>query len=65
MNLATSEPLALVQELPFFDNLIKMDPLLVSALDLCFHDLINGFIFHVVGFELCWFQLFFYLRGVQ
>jgi hypothetical protein len=35
LNLAPGEPLALVQALPCFDNSIKLDPLLSSALDLC------------------------------
>jgi hypothetical protein len=47
-NLALGEPLALVQELPCLDNLIKLDPLLVSALDMCVHYLISGCMFHVV-----------------
>ena len=42
LNLALGEPLALVQELPCFDDLIKMDPLLSSALDMCVHNLITG-----------------------
>jgi hypothetical protein len=41
LNLALGEPLSLVQELPCFDNLIKLDPLLESALDLSIHDMIN------------------------
>jgi hypothetical protein len=61
LNLAPGEPLALVEELPCFDNLIKLDPLLVSFLDLCFHDMINGFMFHAFKVELCWCQLFYYL----
>ena len=40
LNLALGEPLALVQELPCFDDSIKLDPLLSSALDLHFHNLI-------------------------
>jgi hypothetical protein len=52
LNLAPGEPLALVQELPCFDNPIKLDPLLVSALDLCVHDMISGFLFHAVRVEL-------------
>jgi hypothetical protein len=42
LNLAPSEPLALVQELPCFDDSINLDPLLLSALDLCVHHLITG-----------------------
>jgi hypothetical protein len=41
LNLAPGEPLALVQELPCFDNSIKLDPLLSSALDLCVHNMIT------------------------
>jgi hypothetical protein len=65
LKLTLGEPLALVQELPCFDSPIKLDPMLVSDLDLCVHDLINGFLFHVVRVDLCWCQLFYYLRGVQ
>jgi hypothetical protein len=61
LNLASGEPLALVQELPCFDNLIKLDPLLVSALDLCVHDMISGCLFHVVKVELYWCQFLCYL----
>jgi hypothetical protein len=64
LNLDPGEPLALVQELACFDNPIKLDPLLESALDLCVHDLIIGFMFHLFRVELYWCQLFFYLRGV-
>jgi hypothetical protein len=42
LNLAPGEPLALVQELPCFDDSIKLDPLLSSALDLCVHNMIIG-----------------------
>jgi hypothetical protein len=41
LNLAPGEPLALVQELPCFDDSIKLDPLLSSALDLCVHNMIT------------------------
>ena len=61
LNLAPGEPLALVQEMPSLDNPIKLDPMLASDLDLCVHDHINGFLFHVVKIELCWCQLFFYI----
>jgi hypothetical protein len=33
LSFAPGEPLALVQELPFFDNSIKLDPLLEISLD--------------------------------
>jgi hypothetical protein len=42
LNLAPGEPLALVQELPCFDDSIKLDPLLLSALNLSIHNLIIG-----------------------
>jgi hypothetical protein len=54
LNLAPGEPLALVQELPCFDNSIKLDPLLLSALDMCVHNIIIGFILYEVEVELCW-----------
>jgi hypothetical protein len=40
LNLALGEPLALVQELTYFDDSIKLDPLFSSALDLCVHNMI-------------------------
>jgi hypothetical protein len=43
LNLAPGEPLALVQELPCFDDSIKLDPLLSSSLDMCVHNMIIGF----------------------
>jgi hypothetical protein len=61
LNLAPGEPLALVQELPFFHDSIKLDPLLSSALDMCFHNLIIGCFLYAVRVELYWFQLFFYV----
>jgi hypothetical protein len=54
LNLASGKPLALVQELPCLDNLIKLDPLLASTLDPCVHYLISGCLFHAVRVELCW-----------
>ena len=60
LNLTPSEPLTLVQELPYFDDLIKMDPLLSSCLDLCVQNLIIGFLLYAVEVELCWCHLFFY-----
>jgi len=65
LNLVLGEPLPLVQELPCLDNPIKLDPLQESALDLCVYYLINVFMFYEVMVELCWFQLFYDLRGVQ
>jgi hypothetical protein len=41
-----------VQELPCFDDSIKMDPLLSSALDLCVHNMIIGFLLYAVRVEL-------------
>jgi hypothetical protein len=61
LNLAPGEPLSLVQELSCFDDTIKLDPLLVSDLDLCVHNLIIGFLLHVVRVELYWCELFYYL----
>jgi hypothetical protein len=56
LNLAPGEPLALVQELPCFDDSIKLDPLLLSALDLSVHNMIIGCLLYAVGVELCWCQ---------
>jgi hypothetical protein len=61
LNLAPGEPLSLVQELPFFDNKIKIKILLSCSLDLCVHDMINRCMFHAVIVELYRCQLFFYL----
>jgi hypothetical protein len=63
LNLDLGEPLALVQELPCLDNSIKLDLMLASALDLCVHYLISGFIFHAFMVEICWFQFFCDLLG--
>jgi hypothetical protein len=64
LNLAPGEPLALVQELPCFDNLINLDPLLASGLELFFHNTITGCMLYAFGVDLFWFQLFCYLLGV-
>jgi hypothetical protein len=61
LNLASSDPLALVQKLPCFDNSIKLDPLLASALDLFVHNMITGCMLYAVGVEIYLCQLFFYL----
>jgi hypothetical protein len=53
-NLALGEPLALVQELPCFDDSIKLDPLLSSALNLCVHNLIIGCLLYAIRVEICW-----------
>jgi hypothetical protein len=60
LNLAPGEPLALVQELPCFDDSIKLNPLFLSALDLCVHNLIIGFLLYAVMVELCGCQMFCY-----
>jgi hypothetical protein len=65
LNLVVSESLALVQELPRFDNSIKLKLLLASDLKLCVHDMISGFLFHEKRVELFRCQLFCYLRGLQ
>ena len=60
LNLAPGETFALVQELPCFDDLIKLDPLLLSSLDLCVHNLIAGCLLDAVRVELYWCQLLCY-----
>ena len=53
LNLAPGKPLALVQELPYFVNLIKLNPLLKSSLDLCVYNMINGCMFHAIRVDIC------------
>jgi hypothetical protein len=55
------EPLSLVEELPYLDNPIKLDPLLAISLDLCVHYLINGCMFNVVRVDIYWCQHFYNL----
>ena len=62
LNLALGEPLALVQELPCFDDSIKLGPFLSSALDMCVHNMIIGFLLHVFRVDLFWFQLLYLLK---
>jgi hypothetical protein len=38
-----------VQELPYFDNSIKLDPLLSSSLDMCVYNMIAGCMLDAVG----------------
>jgi hypothetical protein len=59
LNLAPGEPLSLVQELPYLDNSINLNPLLESALDLCAHYLISVCLLHEVMVDIYWFQLFY------
>jgi hypothetical protein len=54
LNLAPGEPLALVQEFPCFDDSIKLDPLLSSALDLSVHNNIIGFLLYAFAVDICW-----------
>jgi hypothetical protein len=49
LNLALGEPLATVQEFPHCDDSIKLDPLLSSALDICVHNMIIGYMLYAVG----------------
>jgi hypothetical protein len=60
LNLVPGEPLALVQELPYFDDSIKLDPLLSSSLDMFVHNMIIGCLLYAVGVELCWCHLLCY-----
>jgi hypothetical protein len=60
LNLAPGEPLTLVQELPCFDDSIKLDPLLSSALDLCVHNMIIGCLLYEFRVEIFWCQMFYY-----
>jgi hypothetical protein len=60
LNLAPGEPLALVQELPCFNDSINLDPLLSSTLDLSVHNMIIGCLLYVVEVDLFWCQLFCY-----
>jgi hypothetical protein len=53
LNLALGELLSLVEEFPYLDSRINMDPLLVSSLDLCVHYMISGCLFHAVMIDLC------------
>ena len=53
LNLASCEPLVLVQKLPCFDGLIKLDPLLLSALDMCVHNMISRCLLYAFGVEQC------------
>ena len=48
LNLVPGEPLALVHELASFDNLIQLDLLLASVLDLHVHYTICGGFFHAI-----------------
>jgi hypothetical protein len=61
LNLASGEPLALVQELPDFDNSINLDPLLVSSIEPFVHNMIIGCMLYAFEVDLCWCQLLFYL----
>jgi hypothetical protein len=53
LNLTPSEPLALVKYLSYFDDLIKLDVLLVVEIHPSVHDVINCCLFIIVRIELC------------
>jgi hypothetical protein len=61
LNLAPGEALALVQELPCFDNSIKMDPLIASAIDMFVHNMIIEFLLYEFKVDIYWCHLFCYL----
>jgi hypothetical protein len=61
LNLTLCEPLALVQELPCFDNSIKLGLWLASVVDMFVHNMITRFLFNAVDFHIYWCQLFLYL----
>jgi hypothetical protein len=65
LDFVLGEPLALVEEFPCLDNLIKLDLMLASSLDLCVHYVFGGCLFHVVRVEIYWCQLFRDLIGIQ
>jgi hypothetical protein len=52
LNLAPHEPLALMKNLPCFDDPVELYVLLVGAINLCIHDLINYSLLKVVKVEL-------------
>jgi hypothetical protein len=52
LNLTLGEPLSLVKKLPFFDDPIELDVLLMVALHLGLRDLINYFMFNPFNIEL-------------
>jgi hypothetical protein len=58
LDFSLGEPLSLVEEFPYLENPIKLDPLLVSSIDLCVHYLISGCLFDAIRVEIFWFQLF-------
>jgi hypothetical protein len=61
LNLASGESLALVQELSCFDDLIKLDPLLSSSIDMCFDNMITGCMLDAIRVELSCCQCLCYL----
>jgi hypothetical protein len=61
LNLAPGEPLSLVQELPYFDDSIKLDHLLSSSLDLYVYSLFIRFLLDEVELDIYWCQLFCYV----
>ena len=65
LNLTLGEPLAVVEQLPCFNNLKELDLLLLGVLNLSIHNSIRCFLFHAVQVELDRCQLLYYLRCVQ
>jgi len=53
LNMSPSEPLALMKKLPYFDNPIVLDILLVGAIIFGVHDPIKYLFFNVVRIEFC------------
>lgn len=57
LKLILGEPLTLVQKLVLINNLIQLDTLLASVLNLCVHDSNSCGLFTAIWFDLYWCQL--------
>jgi hypothetical protein len=65
LNLTTGETLVPMKKLPCFDNPIELDVMLVGALCLGVHDLINFHLLNAVRIDLCRGQVLGRVRSIQ
>jgi hypothetical protein len=65
LNITPGEPLSLVKKLPYFDNPIELDVLLVGALHLGVHDSINYHLFNSVRIYSCRIQVLGHIQSVK
>jgi hypothetical protein len=53
LNLTHGDPLSLMKNLPYFDDLIELDVLLAGSFIIGVHDMINCHMFNAINIYFC------------